>query len=188
MALFYSFFSLAQGVLECERALTQGTTLVTPNDKYLSLPLPFEPADQLRQKVQALSPDLKLHHRGEAHVTVLTPQENELLSTHLSRKELLEIANSTLKDDLHPHCVGMAEASIDGKKEKVFYVVVDSPSLFSVRKQLKAAFVAKGGAQNRFRPDAFHPHITLGFTLRDLHESDGVVKNKKTCVHPLSLQ
>ena len=33
----------------------------------------------------------------------------------------------------------------------------------------------------------FYPHITLGFTKRDLHFEDGVRKDKSTCVADLNL-
>ena len=65
-----------------------------------------------------------------------------------------------------------------GQNEFTYFVVVQSEDLISIRKKIQDSFVGKGGDKNDFNPLNYFPHITLGFTKRDLHESDGVIKGK----------
>lgn len=65
------------------------------------------------------------------------------------------------------------------------YLVVQSPDLVERRKALRNQFERNGGRTGDFDADRFFPHITVGFTGRDLHESDGVIKNNDSCVAPV---
>lgn len=72
-----------------------------------------------------------------------------------------------------------------GKKDKdhTYFIVVESQDLVEIRKDVQKLFVHRGGDPLAFNPTKFYPHITLGFTTRDLHESDGVIKDKRSCLY-----
>jgi len=60
--------------------------------------------------------------------------------------------------------------------EETFLVLVDSPKLRKIRGKIWRLFVKKGGEPSAWDPAWFFPHITIGYTKRDLHELD-VIKN-----------
>ena len=74
---------------------------------------------------------------------------------------------------------GNSISSIDNKVEETFFLIVESKNLRIIREEIYKRFVSKGGNQKDFDPHWFFPHITIGFTKRDLHESDGILKNLK---------
>jgi len=151
---------------------------------YLAANVPVGPATALRAALEAVL-DGPLKNRGEAHVTTITPGEMGKLGGKLSNREIEDISvrSGVQRAVLTPKCVGMGETS----SSKTFYLVVESSDLLAVRSAVAAAFVAKGGDRGAFDPQAFHPHVTLGFTKRDLHESDGVVKSTASCPNPAGL-
>ena len=69
-----------------------------------------------------------------------------------------------------------------------YYVVVKSEDLLNIRKEIETLFIKKGGEKRKFRAENFFPHITVGFTKRDLHESDGVIKDETSCIKPIELK
>ena len=76
-------------------------------------------------------------------------------------------------------CVGRGVAVLDNKTEETYFVVVKSAALVSIREKVVALFKSRGGDPARIRP--FYPHITIGYTKRDLFEADGVIKDLKSC-------
>lgn len=82
-------------------------------------------------------------------------------------------------------CLGVGKAKIGNSEEKTFYAVVESQDLITFRQEIQKLVVSRGGTETDFNPHNFYPHITVGFTSRDLHESDGVIKNKSTCTNKL---
>ncbi|MES2962752.1 MAG: 2'-5' RNA ligase family protein [Bdellovibrionota bacterium] len=159
-----------------------------PWGSYLAMNLPFEPVAELFKQL-LLKERRQLANRGEAHITVVTPVEywNVLKPKGVTIEAINQIAkNSAIqKAKFEVVCLGRGAAKIDGADEATFYVVVKSKDLVEIRSAIQAAFVAKGGDAKAFLPSAYHPHITLGFTKRDLHESDGVIKDEKSCVSKL---
>ena len=81
-----------------------------------------------------------------------------------------------------PVCVGMGTAKRNNRDEKTFYIVVESARLVEIRQAIENEFIVKGGRPGDFSATKFFPHITVGFTQTDLHESDGVIKDKNSCV------
>jgi len=55
------------------------------------------------------------------------------------------------------------------------------------RKEVQNLFISKGGEPVKFLPAKYFPHITLGFTKRDLHESDDVKKDRNSCVFDIKV-
>ena len=159
-------------------------------DNYLMMNLPFEPmADLFRQLL--IVEKTQLTSRGEAHITVITPVEfwNVLRPKSITMDEINEMARQMeiQRSEFNVVCLGRGTALVEGKQETAYFVVVKSEKLLRIRKEVQKMFVARGGAESDFLPDRFYPHITLGFTKRDLHESDGVVKDVSSCRHQISM-
>ena len=58
-------------------------------------------------------------------------------------------------------------------------MIVDSAKLRLIRYKIYELFVERGGDPKAFDPTWFFPHITIGYTYKDLHENSGVLKNVK---------
>lgn len=160
-----------------------------PFDTYLTMEIQFEPMAELFRQLLVLK-RMPLTSRGESHITVITPIEfNDVLKTKLSMIEIDQIAKksgiqSSVFDIV---CLGKGSLEIEKKLEQTFYVVVRSSALVKIREEVQKLFIKKGGDSSLFKPAQFYPHITLGFTKRDLHESDGVTKDERSCFGDLSL-
>ncbi len=155
-------------------------------ESYLALNLNYAPFASLYEDLQKSYGRLK--NRAEAHVTVVTPPEyDEVLSAFLTMNEINDLASKfeIQKAHLNALCIGRGETLLNDKTESVYFVVLDSKDLLKLRHQIFNAFVAKGGLPSHFDPENFYPHITLGFSLRDLHESDGVKKGRNACFSKL---
>ncbi len=142
---------------------------------YVSYHLPFTEYNLLFQKLEQ---KLKLHlkSRGEAHVTVITPPEFKVLASTLSAERIHALASEFLntKVDVKKICLGHFKNQIS----ETFFVVVESKSLVAFRQKL--AFEA-GLSEKLFNPFLFYPHVTIGFTDRDLHYEDGAIKDQTAC-------
>lgn len=156
-----------------------------PMKAYLAMNLPYPPYQTLFEQVQKAE-GVTLQNRGEAHITVVTPIEyDKVLKRHLSIAEIHKIAEEAKIQDMEftPVCIGRGEKEISGKLEKTYFVVVYSSALIDLRGKIEEAYVKNGGKPQDFVPEKFLPHVTLGFTARDLHYEDGVNKNKTSCVY-----
>jgi hypothetical protein len=153
---------------------------------YLEMEIPYPP---VRTLFDALAPFTgPLHSRGEAHITVITPPEfQNVLSARLTIEAIDTIAleESIQSSRFSLVCVGKAQAAIEGKSESTYYLIVASPDLVRIRHRIFDAYVQRGGEPSHFDPEAFDPHITVGFTRRDLQESDGVFKGRNSCRYPV---
>jgi 2'-5' RNA ligase len=129
----------------------------------------------------------KLKNRGEAHVTTITPVEYfQVLKDKVSIEEINDIAldHRIQESDLNIICLGSGhKGNLD-----TFFVVVESQNLLKIRKAVDELFEARGGNPRAFSPEDFYPHITLGFNKRDLHESDGVIKDGSSCIYNIVVQ
>jgi 2'-5' RNA ligase len=160
-----------------------------PNSAYLGLDVNFPPVDAARQLLQADLP-YTLKTRGEAHITVVTPVEyQKTLKAKLPMATINQLAKTAGLQGMafQVDCVGHASAVLDGHEEHAYFLVVESYDLKGLRQKIQDAFVAAGGAEDAFKPDDFQPHITLGFTKRDLHEEDGVVKDQSSCIRTVTI-
>ena len=77
--------------------------------------------------------------------------------------------------------MGKGAKDLDGANEKTYFVVVKSDGLLELRTKIQKAFVAAGGSAADFLPENFYPHITLGYTKRDLHYEEGIRKDDSSC-------
>lgn len=134
---------------------------------------------------------LKLKSRGEAHITTITPPEAEgWFSNHkginylISSKELHQKYFPILqKKKFKVLCVGRQK---NKKGNIVFYLVVETPDLLAVRKNIQAEVEMRAkfsGLKSNFKAASFYPHITIGFVGGDVH---GVSKGPETCVTDIS--
>ena len=153
-------------------------------DSYLSMEIQYEPmADLFKQLL--LDRRESLTNRGEAHITVVTPVEFykrlRPLGIKIQQIDAIALEHRIQFSEFTPICLGRGQIKIGNNLEETYYVVVNSPDLLSIRKVVYELVLSKGGSKEDFDPDHFFPHITLGFTKRDLHESDGILKGPKTC-------
>lgn len=158
-------------------------------DSYVTIELPYAPAKALRESVEKQT-GVTLKNRGEAHITVITPPEYfETLRQYLMIEELdrMAISVSLQSARFMPVCLGRASATLNDNRESTYYVVLHAPEIVRFRLSVFKSFIKRGGDGSRFDPFAFYPHITLGFTSRDLHETDGVKKGHNSCVAGIRL-
>lgn len=152
------------------------------NKSYLAMELPYAPFEKLRHEVEQ-SQHVSLQHRGEAHITIVTPPEYKKIHKKLSMKEIDALAAEMglQKSPYKLLCVGKGSV----KDQSTYYAVVESDRLFQIRRAIQMLYTSKGGKAEDFNPEAFYPHVTLGFTHKDLHAEDGVVKDASSCIYSL---
>lgn len=160
-------------------------------DTYLTMNLPFGPVEQLYREIQR-NEGVRLISRGEAHITVVTPIEywNVLRTVGITAGEINQIAldHGIQGADFSVLCLGRGELLIDGRSESSYFLVVRAEKLVEIRRAIHELFVARGGSGALFNPSHFYPHVTIGYTARDLHEADGVIKDERSCVGRVHLR
>lgn len=157
-------------------------------DNYLAQIINFNPVEQLFKDVQKKT-GIKLKNRGEAHITVITPPEyNGALKNFLKIEEIDKIATEMRIQDtpFRPLCIGQGTLKSGTIDLKTFFLVVNSQGLFAIREEIAKRYLERGGDKKLFLPQNFFPHITIGFSHRDLHESDGVKKDKNSCLYKVN--
>ncbi len=155
-----------------------------PFGSYLTMNLPQPPSKELFD-VLVSEFQIVLKNRGEAHITVITPPEYEnVLKPYLSMEEINRIALEAeiQKAEVSPLCLGRGRARDGHLLMETYYVVVKANRLLEIRRRIAAKYVQHGGDPSRFDPNYFYPHITIGFTSRDLQDSDGVFKGVNSCI------
>jgi len=85
-------------------------------------------------------------------------------------------------------CLGRGQKTEGTKTLSTFFIVVDAPELRVLRQTIATLYKTSGGIANEFKPEGYYPHITVGFSERDLHSQDGVIKNKATCFSEIWLK
>ncbi len=153
-----------------------------PFGSYLSMNLPYEPFTQIRNQLESMM-EKKLINRGEAHITVITPPEFSILKSKMTIHEINQIAidANLQKTKYQPLCIGLGEKKINDRLEQTYFVVVSADPLFAIRQKISDLFISRGGDRLSFKSEVFYPHVTLGFTLKDLHYEDGIIKDATTC-------
>jgi 2'-5' RNA ligase len=168
------------------------------SDNALALNVPYAPVRALRAQLdRALGHELDFFKRwnpvGEAHVTVINPVEYyRVLAGGHPEKPLVSIERigaiaremNIQSADLKVLGLGSGEATLNGKAEQTYFLVVESKKLRAIRARIHREFVANGGDAKAWDPASFYPHVTVGYTLRDLHESDGVLKDMAHAADP----
>ncbi len=62
-------------------------------------------------------------------------------------------------------------AELNGKPEETYFLILHSENLLKIRRQIYQDYLANGGPAQAWNPDHYYPHITVGYSLRDLHEA-----------------
>ncbi len=159
-------------------------------DTALAMNVRYGPVVKLRgqiEKVTGLNLDFfkGWTPQGEAHITAVTPVEYfDVLRHYISidRIDCLARELSIQASDITIQGIGGGRTIVDGAKEETFFILVESRNLRRIRRAIYDEFMANGGHPGAWDPDEFYPHITIGYTRRDLHISDGV---RKTLDHSL---
>ena len=154
---------------------------------YVAVQLPYEPAAALKAQVES-GFSVRLRSRGEAHLTVITPPEfHDALSSRLTIDEIDAMAaeDGLQRAAFEIECLGQATALVEGRRQSTFYVLLRAPAARAFRARVGAEFRKRGGLASQFDADLYFPHITIGFTQRDLHYEDGARKDASTCVADL---
>lgn len=156
-------------------------------DSYLTMNLPYGPMPELVKQIETRE-QVSLKTRGEAHITVVTPVEfwHQLKPYGISMKQIDQIAKD-FKIQSSPFqiiCLGRGEAVLAGQPQQTYYVVVKSEALLAIRKNVQELVQDTDSA---FKAESFYSHITIGYTERDLHESDGILKDSNTCIADIEL-
>ncbi|MBL7542373.1 MAG: hypothetical protein JNL11_01085 [Bdellovibrionaceae bacterium] len=156
---------------------------------YLAMNVAFEPLAEIRRSIEH-SENIVLKHRGEAHITVIAPPEFDQLKSGLSAKLINEVAllNRIQETPFQIICLGKGEKHENGKVVSTFFIVVDAPALRDLRQKIVTLSKTQGKSPVEVKPDDYNPHITVGFTERDLHAEDGVFKNKATCFSQMQIK
>ena len=176
--------------IRMEKTAVEGWRVPTEKHKnYLVEPLPYPPMEKVwRQLEEKLG--TKLINRGESHVTILTPPEFNAIKNFVSIDEVNKIAEAhrSSPPPIEPICLGRGEAKLEGDKlEQTYFVVLNAPGLLTIRREIQALLASRGGAPELFDAEKFYPHATVGFTKADLHESQGVIKDRRSCLFDLEV-
>ncbi len=161
-------------------------------DTTLSMNVPYQPVKLLREELsKAIGLELKFFNlwdpEGEAHITVVTPVEYyDIIKPYVPIDRMEAIANELAiqKADFSVLGLGRGQSKLEGHPQETYFIIVDAPKLLKIRQKIHQEFVSKGGVKDAWNPNEFYPHITVGFTLRDLHLSDGVIKDVKHSLDP----
>ncbi|KAG0170662.1 hypothetical protein DFQ30_002177 [Apophysomyces sp. BC1015] len=122
--------------------------------------------------------------RGEAHITVISPPEYlQLAKANLTIHDINAIAlnHRIQSSQFHIVCLGKVTIVLEDREHVVYQIIMDSPQLIRLREEIFRLYYDRGGNVALFDPHNFYPHITLGFTVRDLHPEQGVFKGYNVC-------
>ena len=143
------------------------------HDTYGAINFPFKNFTAALKRAEEIAGG-SLNTRGEAHLTVITPPEYQRMDGKLRKMILSEMKRAAAREgEIKPLCIGRGEKELNGRNEYTYYIVIDPKGLRAIRE--------------RYHLSDFYPHITLGFTKRDLHLEDGVRKDKSTCLADIAV-
>jgi len=154
-------------------------------DNALAMNVQYLPIKNVREELQ-IQINKKLdflkiwNESGEAHITVITPPEyTNVFKGKLSMDEIGAIArlNNIQKSRITINGIGIGRANIQNQVEESYFLIVTSPDLVKIREEIYSSFINKGGDPAAWNPHHYYPHVTIGYTKRDLHEADGVIKD-----------
>lgn len=185
----------AQKPLVIDSAITHNCTVpflahhgAAPMSTTLAMNIEYEPVKSLRKPIEdTIGRKLDFltmwDAQGEAHITTITPVEfDKYLKPYVSAQEMESIARKMdiQGSDIRINGIGSGKAVIDNKEEETFFIIVDSDKLKDIRKAVYDMYAERVSAQGK-EPEwnyrEFYPHITIGYTKRDLHIQDGVIKD-----------
>ncbi|KAJ1921235.1 hypothetical protein H4219_000834 [Mycoemilia scoparia] len=167
-----------------------------PFDTYLQLTLQYDPIKDLFSDLKETAGVGNITSRGEAHITVISPPEfaNILSKVGITGNDINNIAlkNHIQSAKFRAVCLGRVKGSLPTDKtntqQELYSVVVDDVggTMLKIRRDIYQLYRAKGGVGAFFSPEEFQPHITVGFTKKDLFPENGVFKGRNMCWAPIN--
>lgn len=159
------------------------------HEDWFAIPLVFAPVAKLRAELEKRTGKTLLH-RGEAHLTLITPPEWAILSQVLRMKDVEALAakKKVQERPFTVRCVKKVTATLAGATEESWFIAVSAPELLDFRKDVWRLYMVKGGPSDDFNWRRWAPHITVGFTKRDLYDEDLINKEKADCAYPVTLE
>ncbi|ORX98224.1 hypothetical protein K493DRAFT_313717 [Basidiobolus meristosporus CBS 931.73] len=160
-----------------------------PFTNWLGMNLDFKLVEPLSKALNASLP-APIKGRGEAHVTVITPPEFDVLAkanVTIEQINKVAVARKIQATYVEPYCLGRVAKVIDNVPQASYQVIVKAKNLNRIRRDIFNIYVKQGGEPSQFNPDNYYPHITLGFINRDLFEEDGISKGTNACWARLKL-
>jgi len=180
-------FTLLRPALTTANVPFQSHSGTQPFQSYLVQTIDFQFVKPLYDQIQQTLP-YPIQTRGEAHITVVTPPEfDKVLSPvgiTMADIDRIALKHRIQNTKMTPKCIGSARTRLDGHPnlDEVYFVVMDAPHLLPIRKDIQKLFLSKGGSGALFEAEAFWPHVTVGFTYRDMFIEDGVFKGMNSCI------
>ncbi len=193
--LFFGFLSLAEAQratvteLNISSAMTDNRRILfNERSTALALNVEYDDVKMIRAKISGvLKKRLKFFDtwetEGEAHVTTITPPEfNNQLTPYVSQDTINRIAaNLDIQaSDVKVLGLGSGKKVFNGELGETFFIIIQSRKLLAIREAIYLEYLKNGGPKSgpkAFNPRRFFPHITVGFTHDDIHESDGLLKD-----------
>lgn len=146
---------------------------------FLGVNLQAQPILNLRESIAR---EIKRDLRGypEAHITILSPPEITQFFPNDSIAEISKWAANHQIQTIPFTVIGLGKASLsvsaDSPNFETFFLVIESPEILAFRQQLFEKYATRKKAPE----SPFEPHITVGFTTRDLHSQDGASKGRQS--------
>ena len=140
----------------------------------------FEPVSQIRRHIE-MRRNLKLRHRGEAHITILTPPEYNQIrewNPSVNMNSINRLVGPVVQY-LHFNVLGIGSVkglNTNNEISEVFFLVVRSRGLRAIRKLIAAEWSIP---KKIFDPMQQDFHITIGFTVSDLFSRPGFEVRKR---------
>lgn len=189
LGLLLSFSSFAAEVLTADISSIQSLEkrpYFKSHADWVGIPMPYAPVEKIREELEKRL-GKKLHHQGEAHITVITPAEMRILSQtiKLNTVEKIVVKESAMKAAIKVVCLKKVIVVLGNKTEESWYLSIDSEELREFRNQVWRRFVASGGIPGDFQWKRWSPHITVGYTSREAHDEDRISKEKAECSYEL---
>jgi hypothetical protein len=131
---------------------------------WLALPVSFPAVSRLRQGIETLE-QRRLEHRGEAHITLVTPPEARAIREYdpALSIEVLEAVALPALETARWSTPGIGRVEGEGKRS--WFLVVDSPDLRALRRTLARTFALPDSVFDAAAQDL---HVTIGFEGGDL--------------------
>ncbi|MEZ4742924.1 MAG: hypothetical protein R3B45_10835 [Bdellovibrionota bacterium] len=67
---------------------------------------------------------------------------------------------------------GRKKVPARSKVDETFFVITESNNLIEIRKSIYKRYISNGGNPKYWNPKEFYPHITIGFSHKDIHYPD----------------
>ena len=160
----------------------------------LSMDIAYEPILRVRGEIEKKLYGGRLLNfltswepKGEAHITTITPVEYQECMWSIERKidilhmreiEKIALKNKIQYSDLTIEGLGYGAKQFLGSQrvDQTHFIIVSSSNLLNIRHEVYNKYLEQGGDKDCWSPTDFYPHITVGYTHKDIHYPD-VVKN-----------